>query len=130
MSSPKVASPVSAMISGRLIIILSILLDTILLGVWLGLIWLLDWLTSRIPNEGHLEWATAKWVLGIATLLLIVIFLYWDLRGTYSNFRRHYDEQQGLALANIDTQRAIQQGTTNYPYPATTPEGENAAPTS
>jgi hypothetical protein len=68
----------SMVVRGR--ILLSIILDTSFLGIWLAILWLFDLVTKHIKNSGDLEWHTAKVILGVATLMCICLFVFWDLR--------------------------------------------------
>ena len=83
-------SPFIAVISARALILFVILLDSILLAAWLGILSGFDWIVSRISNDGSLEWSASKWIFGASTLIVVLSAIYWDIRIVWVTFRRDY----------------------------------------
>jgi hypothetical protein len=83
-----------ALIGSRLWVLLNIVVDAGFLGLWLGVLRLFDEVTVNVQDKGALDWMTAKVILGVATLLLIIIFLYWDLRLVYEKQRTRFQEER------------------------------------
>jgi hypothetical protein len=79
-------------------ILLSILLDTAMLAIWLYMLSFFDALTGRIQKNGDIEWLAAKWMLGGATLALIGIFIFWDLRAANRAFRESYERRNHVRI--------------------------------
>jgi hypothetical protein len=96
-ASPK-AGPVvrelGALIGSRLWVLLNVVVDAGFLVLWLVVLALFDEVTANLQNKGHLDWMAAKVILGVATLLLIILFLYWDLRHMNVQQRRRYEEER------------------------------------
>jgi hypothetical protein len=82
------------LISSRLRVLSNIVVDALFLGLWLAVLALFDKVTAGLQNSGDLEWFTAKIILGVATLMLIILFLYWDLRLAYVQQRSRFEEER------------------------------------
>lgn len=72
----------------------SIIVDSLFLGAWLGVLWLFDWTTEHLTHNGPLEWRIAKLILAISTLALIALFLYWDFRTAALRLRQSYQQER------------------------------------
>jgi hypothetical protein len=101
MAHAGVRHEVVAMTAGRFMILLGIVLDALLLAAWLSVLWLFDRLTVMIPNGGHLEWDVAKTILGSGTLAIILLFLFWDIRGSFCTFRGQYRQLAGESWSGV-----------------------------
>jgi hypothetical protein len=92
------------LVVGRGKIFLSIVVDSTFLGLWLGVLHVFDLLTAQVADSGDLEWLTAKVLLGVSTITLIVLYIFWDLRTANKLLRRAHQSQTALeALPAADS---------------------------
>lgn len=85
----------------RIAILVKVVGDAALLAAWLGLQWAFDFITSHIPERGALEWAAAKVILAVSTLLLIGNFVYWDIRTAYYEYRSAFEDLARRSEAGV-----------------------------
>lgn len=88
----------SASVRGR--ILLGVFLDALFLAAWLAILYLFRFATHFIENSGDVEWAAGRTILGVSTLALIILYVYWDLRAVHLLLRQRYERAKAAIVAN------------------------------
>lgn len=81
---------IAQMVKVRVRILTSVVLDCLLLLIWLAVIWFFDNVAKILGNPTDLSWVIAYYLFGVATVAVVVLFLFWDVRRLAAQLKARY----------------------------------------
>ena len=93
---PPLREELRSLFVSRVLFAATILLDTLLLLIIVPVLWLFGWVRDHVPLHGLADWfmtATEALFL-LATLLLIALYIFWDVQTAYRRLRAAREENR------------------------------------
>ena len=79
-------------LSERILILVSIVVDALFLLIWRLVLRLFDHFSGMLNDHHSAEWEASRTIFAVSTMVLILLYIFWDLKIVYCRLRSRHDQ--------------------------------------